>query len=308
MFSNSEIEKPVPGDGEVLIKIHAATVTAGDCELRSFTFPVWLWLPVRIMMGLTKPRMQILGQEVAGEIEAVGKDVANFRTGDQVFATCPQFGAHAEFICLPGDGPIAIKPTNMSYGEAATIPTGAYNALHFLRKANIQNGQKVIINGAAGGIGVLAIQLAKHFGAEVTGVDSTKKLDTLREIGADHVIDYTQVDFTKTGESYDVILDVFGKSHFSSCIKALRPNGLYLLANPLLSSMLRGSWTSRTSDKKVIFAFADPTPEALAFVGSLIEAGTVKAVVDRTYPLEQMTEAQTYVELGQKKGTVVITL
>ena len=248
-----EVEKPAPKDDEVLIKIHAATVTAGDCELRSFTFPILFWLPLRIMFGLTGPRRKILGQELAGEIESVGKHVTLFKKGDQVFApTDMNFGAYAEYTCLPSTNAIAMKPANMNYEEAAAVPTGGLNALHFLRKGNIRSGEKVLINGAAGSIGTAAIQIAKDFGAEVTGVDSTEKLEVLRTIGADHVIDYTREDFTKNGEAYDVILDVIGKSSFSRCVRSLKPNGRYLLAIPELSRMVRGLWTSMTSSKKVI--------------------------------------------------------
>jgi len=303
-----DVERPVPKDNEVLIKTYAATVTAGDCEMRSFTMPMWIWLPVRIWMGLIHPRIQILGQELAGEIEAIGKDAKQFKVGDQVFAACNNFGAYAEYKCMSSDGPLAIKPDNMSYEEAASIPTGGYNALHFLKKANIQPGQKVIINGAGGSIGVMAVQLAKFFGAEVTGVDSLKKLDTLSAIGADHVIDYTQIDFTKTGETYDVILDVVGKSSFSRCVKSLNENGCYLLANPRLLSMLRAVWTSRTSNKNVMFEFAPAKPEALEFLRTLIEEGKIRAVIDGTYPLEELAAAHAYVETGRKTGSVVITI
>jgi NADPH:quinone reductase-like Zn-dependent oxidoreductase len=303
-----EVEKPVPGDDEVLIRTYAATVTAGDCEVRSFTFAVWLWLPLRIMMGVLRPRRQILGQEVAGEIEAVGKDVNKFRVGDQVFATCIQFGAYAEYLCLPGSGPIALKPANMSFAEAATVPTGAYNALHFLKRANIQSGEKILINGAGGGIGVIGVQLAKHFGAHVTGVDGAEKLDLLRSIGADEVIDYTREDFTGNGETYDVIFDIHGKSPFARCVRSLGRNGRYLLGNPQLRSIIRGLWTSWTSSKKVIFAFAGVNAEDLDYVRTLIEAGKIRAVIDRIYPMEKITEAHTYVETGRKKGNVVITI
>ncbi len=303
-----EIEKPTPKDSEVSIRVHAATVSAGDCEIRSFTFPLWLWLPVRIMMGLLKPKKQILGQELAGEIEAIGKDVRQFSKGDKVYAASTDFGAYAEYKCLPSTGPIAIMPSNLSYAEAASIPTGGYNALHFLRKANITKGQRVLINGAGGSIGVMGIQLAKYFGAHVTGVDSADKLDMLRGIGADHVVDYTKEDFTKTGETYDVIFDIAGKSPFSRSVRALRENGYYLLGNPRLLSMLRGLWTSATSTKKVVLAFAEPKPENLDFLRELIEAGKVKPVIDRTYPLEQIAEAHTYVETGRKKGSVAITI
>jgi NADPH:quinone reductase-like Zn-dependent oxidoreductase len=310
-----EVEKPIPKDNEVLIKVHAATVTAGDCEMRSLKFPIWLSLPMRIYTGLRKPkRITILGQELAGEIEAVGKDVKLFKKGDQVFAaTGFSMGAYAEYICLPEEpkemeGLLAIKPANMTYEEAAAVPTGGLNALHFLRKGNIQSGQKVLINGSGGSIGTFAVQLVKYFGAEVTGVDSTGKLDMLRSISADQVIDYTQEDFTKSGETYDVIFDVVGKSSFSGCIRSLKKEGIYLSANPGLSSSVRGLWTSMTSSKKVIVGTASYKTEDLIFLKELIEAGKIKSVIDRRYPLEQIVEAHRYVEKGGKKGNVVITL
>ncbi len=304
-----EVEKPTPKDNEVLIKIVAATVFAGDCEMRRFDFPISFWLPLRLLFGLRKPRIKILGQELAGEIEAIGIEVTQFRKGDQVFApTDMSFGAYAEYICLPSTHPMAIKPTNMTYEEAATIPTGGLNALHFLRKGNIQSGQKVLIYGAAGGIGTFAVQIAKTFGAEVTAVDSTRKLDMLRSIGADHVIDYTQEDFTQNGETYDVIIDVVGKSSFPRSVRSLKQNGRYILGNPRLSGMIRGLWTSMISSKKVIIALAGYKTEDLIFLKELIEAGKIKSVIDRRYPLAQVAEAHRYVETGQKMGNVVITI
>jgi 2-desacetyl-2-hydroxyethyl bacteriochlorophyllide A dehydrogenase len=304
-----EVEKPTPKDNEVLIRVYAATVTAGDCEVRHFKIAWEFWLPLRLYMGLRKPRIQILGQELAGEIEAVGKDVKRFKKGDQVFApTEISFGAYAEYICLPSTSAMAIKPTNMTYEEAATIPTGGLNALDFLRKGNIQPGEKVLINGAGGSIGTYAVQIAKYYGAEVTVVDSTRKLEMLRSIGADQVIDYTQEDFTKNGESYDVIIDVVGKSSFSPSVRSLKQNGRYILGNPSLLGGLRGLWTSMTSSKKVINALASNKTEDLMFLKDLIEAGTIKSVIDRRYPLEQVAEAHRYVETGQKAGNVVITV
>lgn len=304
-----EVEKPTPRDNEVLIRIHGTTVTAGDCEIRSFKVKAWLWLPLRIWMGLRKPRRPILGSELAGEIESVGKDVELFKEGDQVFGSAGlSFGAYAEHICLPEQGAVAIKPTNMTYEEAATVLFGGRDALHFLRKGNIQSGQRVLISGAGGSIGTFAVQLAKHFEAEVTGVDSTEKLDMLRSIGADQVIDYTREDFTKNGEVYDVIFDVVGKSSFSRSERSLKRNGCYLLANPGLSQMVRGLWTSMTSSKKVITEPASGTTEDLIFLKELIEAGKIRSVIDRRYPLEQIAEAHRYVETGCKKGNVVITL
>src|SRR2546421_9405397 len=272
-----EVAKPTPKDHEVLIRIDATTVTAADCELRSLKLPIWLRLPIRIYMGLIRPRNMILGQELAGEIEAVGKDVKRFRKGDQVFAwTGLGLGAYAEYTCLPEKGMLAIKPANMTYEEAAAVPIGGLNALHFLRKGNIQSGQKVLIQGAGGSIGTFAVQLAKSFGAEVTGVDSTGKLDMLRSIGADHVIDYTQEDFTKSGETYDVIFDVVGKSSFSRSVRSLKQNGRYLLANPKLSQMVRGRRILRRSSKTVIpyaARAASETTEDFNFLKELIEAG-----------------------------------
>ncbi|MCJ7536523.1 MAG: NAD(P)-dependent alcohol dehydrogenase, partial [Anaerolineales bacterium] len=294
----------------VLIRIYATTVSAGDCEARSLKFPLFLSLPMRIYTGVRKPeRITILGQELAGEIESVGKDVKLFKKGDQVFGTTGfGFGAYAEYKCLPEEGALAIKPANMTYEEAAAVPLGGLEALHFLRQGNIQSGQKVLINGAGGSIGTFAIQLAKYFGAEVTGVDSTGKLDMLRSIGADEIIDYTQEDFTKSGQTYDVIFDVVGKTLFSGSIRSLKQNGRYLLANPGLSQMVRGKWTSMTSSKKVIFGAADQKTEDLITLKELIEAGKIKSVIDRRYPLEQIAEAHRYVETGHKKGNVVITV
>ena len=305
-----EVEKPSPKDNEVLIRIYATTVTAGDCEMRGLKSPIWLRLPMRIYNGLRKPKkITILGQELAGEIESVGKDVKLFKKGDQVFAaTGFGFGAYAEYVCMPEEGVVAIKPANMTYEEAAAVPVGGLEALHFLRKGNIQSGQKVLINGAGGTIGTFAVQLAKYFEAEVTGMDNTKKLDMLRSIGADHVIDYTQEVFTKSGESYDVIFDIVGKSSFSGCIRSLKKKGFYLEAVVRPSHLVRGRWTSITSSKKVISWSASKNTEELIFLKELIEAGKIKSVIDRRYPLEQIAEAHTYVETGQKTGNVVITV
>jgi NADPH:quinone reductase-like Zn-dependent oxidoreductase len=308
-----EVEKPAPKDNEVLIRIYATTVTAGDCEARRLQFPLGLGLPVRLYVGLRKPeRVTILGQELAGEIEAVGKDVKLFKEGDQVFASTGfGFGGYAEYTCLAKEsemGALATKPANMTYEEATTVPVGGLEALHFLRKGNIQSGTKVLINGAGGSIGTIAIQLAKYYGAEVTAVDSTAKLDMLRSIGADHVIDYTAEDFTKSGETYDAIFDVIGKSPYSGSIRSLSENGLYLLANPKLSHRVRGRLTSMTSSKSVVSGAASHKVADLLFLKELIEAGKLKTVIDRRYPLEQMAEAHRYVETGGKKGNVVITV
>ena len=309
-----EVETPTPKDKEVLIRIYATTVTAGDCEQRSLTLPILHRLLMRAYVGLKRPkRITILGMDVAGEIEAVGKDVKLFQAGDQVFAATGfvGMGANAEYICLPEEpekGALALKPANMTYEEAAAVPVGGLEALHFLRQGNIQIGQKVLINGAGGTIGTFAVQLARYFGAEVTGVDSTSKLDMLRSIGADQVIDYTQEDFTKSGKIYDFILDVVGKSSYSGSIRSLKQNGRYLIANPGPSQMVRGRWTSMTNSKKVLFGAASPKTEDLNFLKELIEAGKMRSVIDRRYPLEHIAEAHRYVETGHKKGNVVITV
>ena len=310
-----EVETPVPKDNEVRLRIYATTVTAGDCEMRSLKFPIYLSLPLRIWLGFFKPRANTYPwSELSGEIESIGKDVRLFRKGDQVFgATGLRFGTNAEFICLLEDaeameGSLAIKPRNMTYEEAATVPFGGQDALHFLRKGNIQSGQKVLINGAGGSIGTFAIQLAKYFGAEVTAVDSTEKLDMLRSIGADHVIDYTREDFTKNGQTYDVIFDVVGKISLSRAERLLKQNGTFLLANPGPSQLVRGLWIRATSSKKVIVQPASGTTKDLIFLKELIEAGKIRTVIDRRYPLEQIAEAHRYVETGQKQGNVVITV
>ena len=304
-----EVEKPAPKDNEVMISIYAATVTVGDCEIRRFDMPLWLWVPARIGFGLRGPRKKILGQDLAGKIESVGKDVKRFKKGDQVFASTGfSLGAYAEYICLSEDGLITIKPTNINFEEAATVPMGGLTALYYLRKGNIQKGHRILINGASGSIGTLAVQISKYFGAEVTGVCSTGNMDMVRSIGADHVIDYTKEDFTKSNETYDIIFDVVGKSSFSRSLRSLKKNGCYLLANPGLSQIIRGRLTSIRSSKKVIAGTLNEKIEDLIFLKDLIEADKIKTVIDKRYPLEQTSEAHRYVEKGHKKGNVVITI
>lgn len=305
-----EVEKPAPKANEVLIQVYAATVTMGDAEFRSLKVPVEFRLPLRLFAGVIKPRrITILGQELAGVIEAAGKDVRRFREGDQIFAmTGFKFGAYAEYNCLAEDSVMALKPANMTYEEAAAVPVGGTEALYFLRRAAIQRGERVLINGAGGSIGTFAVQLAKQYGAEVTAVDSAAKLDMLRSIGADHVIDYTREDFSGNGQTYDVIFDVIGKSSFSRSLASLSRNGRYLLGNPRLSDRLRGPWASRKGSKQVIVGNSVARAEDLVFLRKLIEAGQVKAVIDRRYPLAQTAEAHRYVETGQKAGNVVIQI
>lgn len=303
-----EVAKPVPEDNEVRIRIHAATVTQGDCELRRFKFPAWLWLPLRLYVGVRKPRRPILGMELAGEIESVGKDVTRFEINDRVVASAGlRFGGHAEYVCLPESCAMAKLPAEVAYEDAATLPVGGANALYFLRKAEIQKGEKVLVNGAGGTIGSFGVQLAKYYGAEVTAVDRTEKLEMLRAIGADHVIDYTKQHFSESGETYDVILDVIFKSSFSRSLKSLAENGRLLLANPRFSLLFRGPWTSRTTSKRVFAVPASESSEDLRFLAELIAAGEIKPHIGRRYSLEQMAEAQTHVESGLKQGHVVIT-
>ena len=308
-----EVEKPAPKDNEVLIKIYATTVTAGDCELRSLKLPFLYQLILRLGFGFTKPRNKIPGTELAGEIEAVGKDVKRFKEGDQVFGSAGLgFGANAEYISLPEEpaemeGGVAIKPVNMTYEEAATVPFGGRDSLHFLRLGNLQSGQKILINGAGGSIGTFAIQLAKLSGTEVTAIDSTPKLDMLRSLGADHVIDYTREDFTESGQVYDVIFDVIGKVSFSRSANSIQPNGTYLLANPAIQ-MIPALWARMTSNNEIIMQTASGTIEDLIRLRELIEDGKLKTVIDRTFPLEQIVEAHRYVEKGGKLGNVVITM
>jgi NADPH:quinone reductase-like Zn-dependent oxidoreductase len=310
-----EVEIPVPKPDEVRIKIHATTVTAGDCEMRSLNLPFFLAVPMRAYIGLRKPnRITILGQELAGEIESVGSDVKLFKEGDPVFAaTGFGLGAYAEYKCMPEspagmEGVLARMPVNLTYEEAAAVPIGGLEALHFLRKGNLHSGQKVLVNGAGGSIGTIAVQLARHYGAEVTGVDSPGKLDMLLSIGAQQVIDYTREDFTKNGQTYDLIFDVVGKSPFTRSVRSLKPDGRYLLANPRPSHMVRGRWISMSSRKRVIYGAAGQRTEDLLALKELIEAGVIKPVIDRRYPLEQAAEAHRYVETGNKKGNVVITV
>ena len=316
-----EVEKPVPKDNEVLIKVHATTVTAAVGQVRRGEPFIG-----RIITGLRKPRkkIRIPGFELAGEIESVGKDVKRFRKGDQVFGfTGFGFGAYAEYKCMPEDGSLVIKPASMTFEEAAAVVDGASTALFFLRdKANIQSGpayrsgrQKVLINGASGSIGTFAVQLAKYFGAEVTGVCSTANLELVKSLGTDKVIDYTKEDFTKSGKTYDIIFDTVGKSSFSHCKNSLKENGRYLSTVIGLVNLIQALWTGvigslpfRKAGKKVIVAMSIEKTAEIIFLKELIKQGKVKSVIDRYYPLEQAVEAHMYVDKGHKKGNVVLTV
>ena len=304
-----EAQKPIPKDNEVLIKNINATVTPGDCELRRFDMHVLFWLPLRLYFGLFKPKRPILGMELSGVIEAVGKDVTNFKVGDEVLGgTGLKFGAYAEYTCLNSTKLITHKPSKISFDYAATLPTGGLNALHYIRKCEIKPGQSILIIGAAGCFGSYAVQLAKYFGAVVTAVDSTEKLDALKTIGADNVIDFKQEDFRQNGKTYDAIFDVEGKDSILRNIKSLNPKGRYVLATPWIKQVAQGKWSNLTSNKKFIYDLAKEDPKALDYLKSLMVDGKIKALIDRHYPLEQMAEAQEFVESGQKVGHVVINI
>jgi NADPH:quinone reductase-like Zn-dependent oxidoreductase len=312
-----EVEKPTPKDNEILIRIRATSVNIGDIWARNFkamsprkfSMPLLFWLPACMYFGFTKPKINILGSEFAGEIEAVGKDVKLFNVGDPVFGYRGQsMGANSEYLCMAEHGLVAIKPANMKYEEAAAVPYGALTALNLLRKVNIQRGQKVLINGASGGIGSAAVQLAKYFGAEVTGVCATPRLGFVKALGADHVIDYTKEDFTQNGETYDLIFDIMGKSSFSQCKHSLKQNGRYLLASFKMMQLFQMLWTSLIGDKKVICALSSENPKDLLFIKELVEAGKIISIIDRCYPWEQIAEAHGYLEAGHKKGNVVISI
>lgn len=309
-----EVAKPAPKGNEVLIKIRATTVTMGDCEMRKFDFPAWIWLPLRLYMGVRKPKIKTYGQELSGEIESVGQKVTKFKPGDQVFApTQMRLGAHAEYICLPENYAIALKPDELSHEEAATIPTGGLNALHFVRKAKIKSGEKVLIIGAGGCIGTYAVQLARLAGAEVSCIDRTEKLDMLLSIGAHHVIDFAKEDFTAGGQTWDVIIDTVCKGSFPGSVRCLKPHGRLILGNPMVSTMFGALWISATdmlsgrhAGKEVMNSIAGYTVEDLDYLKALIVAGKIKPVIDRRFSLEQMTDAHRYVDSGLKKGNVVI--
>ncbi|MET3687317.1 NADPH:quinone reductase-like Zn-dependent oxidoreductase [Priestia megaterium] len=284
-----EVEKPIPKENEILIKIHATTVTSGDCRVRSFNSPLLLWLPMRIVLGLRKPRKSILGVELAGEVEEVGKNVTRFKKGDQLFAmTGMKFGGYAEYICLPEKGTIAVKPENATYEEAASISFGSTTALHFFRKGNIQTGQKVLIYGASGAVGTAAVQLANYYGAEVTGVCSAKNNELVKSLGADRVIDYQNENFTGKQEKYDLIFDAVGKITKKQCKEALALNGRFV--------SVEGQGIAKVQTKDLLL------------LKKLMEEGQIKSVIDRCYSLEQIPKAHEYVETGHKIGSVAIVL
>lgn len=311
-----DVATPAPQDNEIRVKIHATTVNVGDLwarnfkaiSPRNFSMPTPLWLPARMYFGVTKPQVRILGSEFSGEIDAVGKNVSAFKPGDPVFGYRGQsMGAYAEYLCMPETGLVTRKPANMDCAQAATIPYGALTACTLLRRVNIRPGQSVLIHGASGSIGAAAVQLAKHLGATVTGVCSTPRMDFVKALGADRVIDYRQSDFTQNGETYDLIFDIMNKSSFACVQNSLAPNGVYLLASFKTKQLLQ-SLRTRGADKKVICAFSNETPQDLIFIRELAEAGSLTGVIDRCYPLEQTAAAHRHAESGTKRGKVVITI
>ena len=313
-----DIEKPTPKNDEILIKVHATLVAYGDVSVRNlnnvslqeFHMPEPFWILNRIVFGFSKPKVTILGSEFSGEIESVGDEVNRFKEGDQVFGYVGEsMGANAEYLCVPEDEVLAAKPDNMTYEEAAAVPFGSMVALNLLRKGDIQPGQKILINGASGGIGQYAVQLAKHhFRVEVTGVCSTPRTEFVKSLGADKVIDYTKEDFNQSGETYDLVLDILGMGSFSKSKGSLSKNGRYLYASFKMKQVFQMLWTSISEDKKVICALAPTKTEDLIFIKELIEAGEIKSVIDKKFSLEQTAEAHRYVESGHKRGNVVIAI
>jgi NADPH:quinone reductase-like Zn-dependent oxidoreductase len=298
-----DVDRPVPEDDEVLVRVHATTVNRTDCHRRAAQPFLW-----RFMAGLLRPKRRILGGELAGEVEAVGAAVSEFAVGDHVFGTSgPKLGAHAEFICRRESGLIAHKPADLTFEEAAAVPDGALSALECLKGAGVREGHRILVYGASGSIGTAGVQLAKYFGADVTAVCNTKNLEVVKSLGADRVIDYTQDDFTKNGETYDVIFDAVGKHSFRRCRDSLKQGGVYIATDGLRNLGL-ALWTSRIGDKKVLMALPRWTKNDVLFIKEVIEAGRYRPVIDRTYPLEDVVEATRYVETQQKTGNVVLTV
>jgi NADPH:quinone reductase-like Zn-dependent oxidoreductase len=306
----AEVDEPKPKNDEILIRVRAAEVTKSDCELRSFRFPVkWFWLPLRLGLGVLRPRRPILGGYFSGVVEEVGDAVTKFNPGDAVYGLSQlRFGAYGEFLCVPASYTVVPKPTNMTFEEAAAVPLGGLNALHFMRLADIRSGDTVLVNGAGGSIGTFTVQIAKTMGAEVTAVDGAHKEETLRRLGADRFIDYATDDFAAGDEAYDVVFNMVARRSFSSCMAALKPGGRYLTANPKLSDMLRSVLPLNRSGKKAIFAFAREKPEELRDLTAMIEQGKVTATVDQTFPMDQVVEAHRRVESEQRLGSIVLTV
>lgn len=303
-----ETPKPTPKDKEVRIRVKATSVTVADARVRGFNVPSSYWVPARLALGITKPRNSVLGVEMSGIIEAAGSNVRKFKIGDEVYATTIQFGGYAEYVCFSEKAAIAIKPKNISFEEAATIPVGALTALYFLRAANIRAGHQVLIYGASGSVGTYAIQLAKHFRAEVTAVCSSVNTDLVKSLGADHTIDYTREDFTKNGETYDILFDAVGKTSLNKSMRSLKEKGYYLHAVGSPGISIRMKIKGLLSSKKFVAGGPSTCTADLDYLRDLVEKDILKPVIDRTYSLEQIVEAHRYVDTGRKKGNVAITI
>lgn len=310
VLSIRKVERPKPNSGEILVRVRAAEATKADCEMRSFQFSVkWFWIPLRIAFGVFRPRRQVLGGYFAGEVDEVGDGVSRFAPGEEIFGqTGFRFGAYGQYVALPEDSTITAKPSNMSFAEAAAVPLGGLNALHFMRRAKLRPGDRVLINGAGGSIGAHAVQIAKSMGAEVIAVDSGIKRDFLMGLGADEFFDYAVDDFAGDGRTYDVIFDMVAGSSFSRCMGALRPGGRYLAGNPRMSVMLRCLITSAFTDKMCTFAFARESMEELVTLREMIEAGSIRSIVDQVMPMEEASAAHTLVETEQRIGAVVLAI
>jgi NADPH:quinone reductase-like Zn-dependent oxidoreductase len=302
-----DVARPTPKDTEVLVRVRASSVTSGDVRMRGFRDAGVFWLPMRLMLGLFGPRNPIAGQEFAGQVESVGHAVTQFRAGEAVFGMTWLHGANAEYAVVPADALITTKPDPLTDAQAAAVPFGALSALAFLRDlGGVQRGQNILVYGASGCVGVFAVQLAKYFGAVVTGVCSTVNVDLVKSLSADRVIDYTREDFTKSGETYDLIFDTVGVTAFSRCKRVLKPNGVHLFLTGGLPQILQALWTSMRPGKRVVFGMPRNTGKDLAWIRDLIAAGAIGPVIDRTYPLHEIVEAHRYVDTGRKKGSVVI--
>lgn len=310
VLSVAEVEKPVAKDNEILIKVQAAEATKTDCEFRSFKFSVkWFWVPVRILAGIRRPKRQVLGGYFSGEVASVGKDVTEFSVGDRVYGSAQlNFGAYGEYVALPESYPLAVMPDNMTFADAAAVPLGGFNAIHFMRLARIQAGETVLINGAGGSIGAHAIQIAKAMGAHVTAVDSGIKESAIRSFGADEFIDYTKENFVDREESYDVLFDMVPSSSYAACIKRLKPKGRYVAGNPRLSVMVRSGFTNRRTDKTSVYTTAPESKEALTDLTGMIEKGDIRSIVDRVLPMSEAAQAHILVETEQRLGAVVIAI
>ena len=305
-----EVNKPTPKDNQLLVKVHAAEVTKTDCEMRSFDFQVkWFALPLRLVLGITKPRFKVLGAYFAGEVEDIGSGVSKFKVGDKIFGcTGMGFGAHGEYVCVSQDNTLALKPDNISFEQAAAVPLGGLNALHFMRMADLKPGEKVLINGAGGSIGMFGLMIAKEMGAEVSVVDGGHKEAMLREIGVERFFDYMSEDFTASDQKYDVIFDMVPSSSFDGCIKMLNSNGRYIIGNPRMSDMIRCVITTKTTDKTARFAFAKETVEELETLKTMLAAGQITPVIDKLLPMESASEAHHLVETEKRLGAIVLTM